>query len=169
MNCSRHDWLFSLYYCPIFCVKLDYLRIDLACILSIIGPSNRIDTFKLFVFRRFIARKNTIIGWFVKMMTRSGSNSRRRRNAAIGPIKGGWHEKIINIFALKSLFQMTRLLKKYLRFFEKFEHLRIHSHFQGVFEYSKIFQKLFLLGRGIDVTSRGERLLARSIAAMLKD
>ena len=29
--------------------------------------------------------------------------------------------------------------------------------------------KLFLLGRGIDVTSRGERLLARPIATMLKD
>ena len=41
--------------------------------------------------------------------------------------------------------------------------------FTHIFKAFLIIAKLFLLGRGSDVTSRGERLLARSIATVLKD
>ena len=74
-------------------------------------------------------------------------------------------KKSKTFFGLKSLFVMTYSQKKYLRIFEEFEHCQIHWHFQGVLAIAK----LFLLGRGIEVMSRGERLLARSFATVLKD
>ena len=64
---------------------------------------------------------------------------------------------------------MTNSQKKYLRIFGKFKHGQIHSHFQGIFHYCKALPKLFLLGQGIDLTSRVEQLLAQSIATILKD
>ena len=64
---------------------------------------------------------------------------------------------------------MTSSQQKYLRIFGEVERGQIHSLFQGIFGYCKALPKLFLLGWGIDVTSWGERLLARSFATMLKD
>ena len=63
---------------------------------------------------------------------------------------------------------MSSSQKKYLRIFLKFQPGQTHSLLQGIFGYCKALPKLFLLGWGIDMTSRGERLLARSIATMLR-
>ena len=75
-------------------------------------------------------------------------------------------KKSKNIFGLKSLFVMTSSPKKYLRILEK---IRTQSNSLTFSRRFWVIGKLFLLGRGIDVTSRGEQLLAWSIATMLKD
>ena len=64
---------------------------------------------------------------------------------------------------------MSSSQKNHQKILEKFEHGQIDSLLQGVFRYCKALPKLFLLGWGIGVTSRGERLLAQSIATMLRD
>ena len=65
-------------------------------------------------------------------------------------------------FGLKPLFVMTSS-QKIPKIFEKFKHGQNSLLFQGVLTTAK----LFLLGQGFNVTSRGEQLLVQSFATML--
>ena len=75
-------------------------------------------------------------------------------------------KKSKNIFGLKSLFIMT---SSQIKINKNFRKILTRSNLLTFSRRSWDIAKLFLLGRGIDVTSRGERLLSRSIATMLKD
>ena len=69
-------------------------------------------------------------------------------------------------FGFKSLIVMTSSQKKT----KNFRKILTRSNLLTFSRRFWAIAKLFLLGQGIDVTSRGgERLLARSIATVLKD